>query len=542
MNWLDQLYQGLTPNAAGDVNKAIAASPLAAERGPSGSFDTSRLGDMLGADAKPDLDYLAAIQNMQRDAIGAATKKPELSGMQWLGNALSAASVPVAYAQGNDSYGRAMTGRTGADIHNGRVRDYEDQARKAQMDLAGTQAQQYGDFGLGVLKDKREKKREIRIKVADIIRSGQSRPDAIKAAADWAEAQGDSELASQLRGGVAPGNAPASPVGSPAPAGVAPAPAGPAATPAPPVASGPASAPAPGGVLGGVSGMAGNLPSAANDPAQAQAAELRRQAAMETSLGNPERAKILEEEAKALLMPGEKYREQFAKDRATSEAEMASKQVQAVKSQEQIDQFLSNIEDTLKVPGISRYIGPLEGGMVGKYFTDTLNDYVPGNKANPAHRDIIESAQNNIVNVLQRLTRIPGIGAQSDAELRQLISSIGEITSSRNAEEAMVKVNNMKERIRVILSGFGGEVPEISSVRQPDRASGTASAAAIRPPPSVTPEAAAAVKQRIASAPPEERAAMIAEAKRRGIPLDDQPEPVVDRRRGASYIKPPGGY
>jgi hypothetical protein len=174
MNWFDQMLQGFgVPNIAGEQNKALANNPtVQAARGPNGSFDTTRLGASLGAENQDGLDFISQLYGMQGDAMKQATQPPTRTGVQWLGDALSAASVPVAFAQGNEGYGLKMTGNTGSDKFNERVRTYEDEARKAQMNLAGDMTKSYGDYGLDVLKGKREKAAEGRKTLAGILSAG----------------------------------------------------------------------------------------------------------------------------------------------------------------------------------------------------------------------------------------------------------------------------------------------------------------------------------------------------------------------------------
>jgi hypothetical protein len=89
--------------------------------------------------AAPDVKEIVGLGKMRADAMRDTYKAPELSPLQFLASAVSAASVPVAYAQGNRSFAQAMTGKTLADQHNQRVKDYEDAGVQAQQGvLSGT--------------------------------------------------------------------------------------------------------------------------------------------------------------------------------------------------------------------------------------------------------------------------------------------------------------------------------------------------------------------------------------------------------------------
>jgi hypothetical protein len=58
-------------------------------------------------------------------------------------------------------------------------------------------------------------------------------------------------------------------------------------------------------------------------------------------------------------------------------------------------------------------------------------------------RSKINSTQASLVSVLQRALRVPGIGAQSDAELRQIVNQVGELNKSRDKEDFYDRLSNV---------------------------------------------------------------------------------------------------
>jgi hypothetical protein len=144
----------------------------------------------------------------------------------------------------------------------------------------------------------------------------------------------------------------------------------------------------------------------------------------------------------------------------------------------------------------------------GGGYTDTLRDKVHNTSA-------------NLVNIIQRALRVPGIGAQSDAELKQLLNQVGNLNKSRTVED-------FNDRLANVISGFqkvgfqievpaeiqGGQISEAPGGKLADRLEqGDApnvrrvTTSVVRPDGTVEPPAASMIGEgadarRVTSAPP----------------------------------------
>lgn len=90
-----------------------------------------------------------------------------------------------------------------------------------------------------------------------------------------------------------------------------------------------------------------------------------------------------------------------------------------------------------------------EPGELGGGFTDTL-------------RTQVLSTQASLVGVMQRLLRIPGIGAQSDYELRQIIAQAGELSKARTKEDFQARLSTVLSNLKAI--GIPLNVPGVEEV------------------------------------------------------------------------------
>jgi hypothetical protein len=77
-------------------------------------------------------------------------------------------------------------------------------------------------------------------------------------------------------------------------------------------------------------------------------------------------------------------------------------------------------------------------------------------------RSQVLATQASIVNVMQRLLRVPGIGAQSDAELKQIILQSGELSKAETKEEFHTRLAGLMGRLKAL--GFNVKIPSLERV------------------------------------------------------------------------------
>jgi hypothetical protein len=90
-----------------------------------------------------------------------------------------------------------------------------------------------------------------------------------------------------------------------------------------------------------------------------------------------------------------------------------------------------------------------EPGELGGGFTDTL-------------RSKVLSTQASLIGVLQRLLRVPGIGAQSDYELRQIIAQAGELSKARTKADFQDRLQNVLTNMKA--QGIPISIPSLDQV------------------------------------------------------------------------------
>lgn len=277
MGWWEDLQSGLgiVPNAVGDTNQAIAASPVAQAARTNGSFDPNSLAAQLPPELAPDIRAMGAIDQARMAAMEKAYAKKTRTPMEFFGQALSAASVPVAYAQGNLGYANAMTGNTEADKFNAMNRDLELKRRAAMAGVGDSSLTSLGEGALSYMKDRRERQNDFRSELAKILafgrgKDGKLNPRALKMAEDYANAKGFSAEWAKVKASLLPEDVMS--VEEPKPTDAPSAPQHPQSL-EPNTINGsadPAQRNNP-GVLGGLSGVAANIPGAAKPPTVATA-------------------------------------------------------------------------------------------------------------------------------------------------------------------------------------------------------------------------------------------------------------------------------
>jgi hypothetical protein len=201
---------------------------------------------------------------------------------------------------------------------------------------------------------------------------------------------------------------------------------------------------------------------------------------------------------------GEKKRlEEVGKGQGERDAKRAMlEQDVAPGMQKMIDQLIVNAKEADDTT-FKHALGPLQGageaetwqGSVGNFLPQTWgaleNYYQQGKKdgfiggegmnlhiKEPGElpggftstvRSKINSTQASLVSVLQRALRVPGIGAQSDAELRQIINQVGELNKSRDKADFYDRLSNVVSNLGNL--GIPIEMPtkdELAGVKPTD--------------------------------------------------------------------------
>jgi hypothetical protein len=431
--------------------------------------------------AAPDVKEIVGLGKMRADAMRGTYKAPELSPLQFLASAVSAASVPVAYAQGNRSFAQAMTGNTLADKHLNRKKAYEDAAIQDHRDIVADTFGSVDKTVQSIQSARREKQTRALSGAEVLIRQGKYK-DAIA----LLQANGLNEHATELskrangastalaaQPSAAAPSQPGGPVSSPmpgvavtqpqpeAPAGVPQAPATPGALPA---GSGPAATfGASGSVLSNLSAVPDYQPSPA-------AQELINQAQYARAMGREDLAKQLDDQAK-LIDTG---REAFSKKEAEKAAE---ERINLVKDEPQAERTLSTLEES--IDGMQRTIGdllrPTKDGK-GVELTpgaasnvggpwDTYAPNMPGGKAASSWAKI-EKLRSNIgvmvLTAMREASKTGGaVGNVTEKEwpiLQNQLSSLDPNMSDDEFAASLLEINNRVENIKKIARQSHAEV------------------------------------------------------------------------------------
>jgi hypothetical protein len=176
------------------------------------------------------------------------------------------------------------------------------------------------------------------------------------------------------------------------------------------------------------------------------------------------------------LMPiqQQKSLEAAGKGQGDRDSQQAGLQQVAPGLQKIIDQLVVNAKEA-DDGTFQNALGPLQGatepetwqGAVGNFFPQTAGavvnyldkgmkegfvDWKTGNIKGPGElsggytstlRSKINATSASLINVLQRALRVPGIGAQSDYELRQIVNQVGELNKSRDKSDFYDRLSNV---------------------------------------------------------------------------------------------------
>jgi hypothetical protein len=106
--------------------------------------------------------------------------------------------------------------------------------------------------------------------------------------------------------------------------------------------------------------------------------------------------------------------------------------------------------------GAAAQFFPQTAGAIANYFDkgkkEGFVDWKTGNIKGPGDlsggytttlRSKINATSASLISVLQRALRVPGIGAQSDYELRQIVNQVGELNKSRTKEDFYDRLSNV---------------------------------------------------------------------------------------------------
>jgi hypothetical protein len=133
-------------------------------------------------------------------------------------------------------------------------------------------------------------------------------------------------------------------------------------------------------------------------------------------------------------------------------------------------------------------LGPWQGageaetltGAIGQFFPQTagsINNWweqgqkIGGTELDPTKqpggytqtlRSKVNATSATLVGAMQRLLRIPGIGAQSDYELRQIIAQAGDLNKSRTKADFQDRLSNVLSNLKAL--GFPVEIPSPDQV------------------------------------------------------------------------------
>jgi hypothetical protein len=499
-NW----WTGAPQAPISDARQGVDAA-TGGYRSPNGSLNpdnvTPEYLKKYGIDqsAGRDVKEILGLGQMRADAMRGTFDPPKQSPLQFFGNALSAASVPVAYAQGNNSYGSAMTGHTGADIYNARAREYQDADRKNQADIVGDTFSSVDKVTQSIQTTRRDRQQKALSGAEVLIRQGKVK-DAVTLLRTNGLIDHAKELEARVSGAQLQGQ-PQQPGAQPAPMPSAPAaPNGPTGTGGgmpPPSASGQPQGPAQpqGGPPAGNSPPAGpQPPQGANAPQQGpvpppqgipqpsqsqigggsvvdnlsdapvyqpspQAREKLDQAQYAHAVGRPDLAKILEDEAKALDTGREAYAKKGAEKSAEERIQLEVDWPQAQRSIMNLDSSIDSMQKTLGellAPGDGGKVGLSEGAArnVGGWY-DTYFPNAPGGKAADASAKIEKLRSNigmQVLAAMREASKTGGaVGSITEKEWPILQNQLGSLDANMSDEafaQSLVDINKSLERIK----------------------------------------------------------------------------------------------
>lgn len=323
----DDILNGLgIDNGAARVNADVDRI-AGSERGANGSFNPNAVRAGMPAEMDPEINMQAMLSEARLKAMQENMQPPTNTPMEWLGRTLSAASVPVAFAQGNQGFGLKMAGNTLADQYNERKATYQDTLAKEKAGIVDGAYSALGDSAVGYMKGQRERKSEGRKQISAMLsaamdENGKIDPGMLAQVEMWAGTNGFKDIWDEVKGALPLGGGPSAPSAGTPPAAAAPSPAV-SSDNTPGFANGgrrgvepPAAQPSQGGPgLQGLSAMAGNLPGAApssaapaapaadkvsdTPPAPSPATQALIRRANMLALTNPEAGKMIKAQAEA---------------------------------------------------------------------------------------------------------------------------------------------------------------------------------------------------------------------------------------------------
>jgi hypothetical protein len=88
-------------------------------------------------------------------------------------------------------------------------------------------------------------------------------------------------------------------------------------------------------------------------------------------------------------------------------------------------------------------------------------DQLPGGLTSTV-RDNVKATQATLINFLQRIQRVPGIGAQSDKELQQIIDQVGKLQNARTVDDYYNRLTALVTRLNQ--SGIPIKLPDVDEV------------------------------------------------------------------------------
>lgn len=481
MSWIDDLF-GMTPNAVGQANSETAQAS-APYRNADGRLDPNAVRALVPGDVQGEADLALKLGNMRIDAMKGYEPKP-LKWNQWLGGVLQNASIPVSYAQGNTSYGGAMTGNTVLDEHRKRAVDYEDVRNKGLFEINDKTLSGVGESALTYMQEKRKKREEARTLVAKSIAVARARGGdvaaALKSGADYLRSLGLQSDAESLEKGYGPSHSVQPPMAGGAQIG--PGSGGPAqpssapgiGTPAPqaaiqssavlpqgPAGAGPAVA---GGGVGQPQGQNQSPQSILEALSQGSGSPLTsgvRETAALVAPYDEETAKLLQKQAEneeAAPIAGAK---KLAEERASARVKLVTELPQAQKALESTHSTLSDIERIAgslvntdangRITGISNGLAKNTGGLFEMY---AMNQ--PGGEAADAWANF-STLKNQLgvmtLNAMRETSKTGGaVGNVTEKEWPILQSQIAALDPNMSGQALAGSIQTIINKVRSIRS------------------------------------------------------------------------------------------
>lgn len=489
MAWFDDLgsfdvFGSMVPNSVGAARSDV--EPTAAPyRNESGRLDPNAIKSIVPKGVHDEVDLQLAMDGMRQDAIKNYEPKP-LKWNEWLGGVLSSASVPVAYAQGNTSYGQAMLGNTIFEKDRQRRLDYADAGAKAMLGGTDKTLAGIGDSALSYMQGQRQKREAARQLVAKSIAVARARGGegsalaAVKSGADYLRSLGYKMEAEDLEKGYSQelggqGSSTANPMANPvigdqggqsapsamppavAPSGQPATPAAPAPAPVPSRAAPPSAGPPFGPSAPGSSASIVDLMSRGADAPLTS--PLRETAALVAPYDD-ETAKLLQKQAEneeaAPIAGAKKLAEEQASARvkAITELPQAQKALEATNGTlDDIDTTINNLLETDKTTGRPLGLKPGALSNIGGFYNMYMINQ-PGGAAAEAWSDI-KKLKNNLgvmtLNAMREASKTGGaVGNVTEKEWPILQGQIAALDPELGEQRFLESLLTIKNRVQAI--------------------------------------------------------------------------------------------